>query len=128
MTDKQEEFLQFIYSKKNPNDNILDRFLYFCLWVGSYYETITKFLEIFSKLDKYIKPEKNVEDSVNLIHDNQNLLDSLKENYDLFSIGNEKDKEKEADKEKVNGIFYRISEAFCHVLTNINNIDDEHLD
>ena len=128
LTDKQEEFLQFIYSKKNPNDNILDRFLYFCLWIGSYYETITKFLEIFNKLDKYIKPEKSVEDSINLSHDNQNLLDSLKENYELFSIGNERDKEKEADKEKVNGIFYRISEAFCHVLTNINNIDLENLD
>ena len=128
LTDKQEEFLQFIYSKKNPNDNILDRFLYFCLWIGSYYETITKFLEIFNKLDKYIKPEKSVEDSINLGHDNQNLLDSLKENYELFSIGNERDKEKEADKEKVNGIFYRISEAFCHVLTNINNIDLENLD
>ena len=128
LTDKQEEFLQFIYSKKNPNDNILDRFLYFCLWIGSYFETITKFLEIFNKLDKYIKPEKSVEDSINLSHDNQNLLDSLKENYELFSIGNERDKEKEADKEKVNGIFYRISEAFCHVLTNINNIDLENLD
>ena len=128
LTDKQEEFLQFIYSKKNPNDNILDRFLYFCLWIGSYFETITKFLEIFYKLDKYIKPEKSVEDSINLGHDNQNLLDSLKENYELFSIGNENDKEKEADKEKVNGIFYRISEAFCHVLTNINNIDVENLD
>ena len=128
LTDKQEEFLQFIYSKKNPNDNILDRFLYFCLWIGSYYETITKFLEIFNKLDKYIKPEKSVEDSINLSHDNQNLLDSLKEHYELFSIGNERDKEKEADKEKVNGIFYRISEAFCHVLTNINNIDVENLD
>ena len=128
LTDKQEEFLQFLYSKKNINDNILDRFLYFSLWIGSYLETITKFIEIYTKLDKYIKPEKNLEESLNLIHDNQNLLDALKENYDLFSIGNEKDKEKEAEKEKVNGIFYRISETICHVLTNINNIDFDNID
>jgi hypothetical protein len=69
-----------------------------------------------------------LEESLNLIHDNQNLLDALKENYDLFSIGNEKDKEKEAEKEKVNGIFYRISETICHVLTNINNIDFDNID
>ena len=129
LTDKQEEFLQYLYSKKNVNDNVLDRFLYFTLWIGSYYETIIKFLEIFNKLDKYIKPEKAIEDSLNLIHDNQTLLDSLKDNYDLFSIAtNEKDKEKEADKEKVNGIFYRISEAFCHIITNINNIDIDKID
>ena len=79
-------------------------------------------------MDKYNKPEKNIEESINLIHDNQTLLDALKENYDLFSIDNEKDKEKEIEKEKVNGIFYRISEAFCYVLTNINNIDLENLD
>ena len=128
LTDKQEEFLHFIYSKKNPNDNVLDKFLYFCLWLGSYNETITKFLEIFNKLDKYFKPEKNLEESINLVHDSQTLLDSLKENYDSISMSNEKDKEKEADKEKVNGIFYRISESFCHVLTNINNIDLENID
>ena len=127
LTEKQEEFLQFLYSKKNEKDNILDRFLYFCLWIGCYFETIVKLLEIFNKLDKYIKPEIGIEDSINLIHDNQSLLDSLKEDYNLFSIS-EKDKEREAEKEKVNGIFYRISEAFCHILTNINNIDFENLD
>ena len=127
LTEKQEEFLHFLYSKKNEKDNNLDRFFYFCLWIGCYFETISKFLEIFNKLNKYIIQEKGVEESINLIHDNQSLLDSLKEDYNLFSIS-EKDKEKEAEKEKVNGIFYRISEAFCHILTNINNIDLENLD
>ena len=122
LTERQEEFLQFLYSKKNVNDNILDRFLYFCLWVGCYSKTIAKLLEIYNKLEKFIKTGKNIEENENLIHDNQTLLDALKENYDLFSI------EKEEEKEKVNGIFYRISEAFCYVLTNINNIDLENLD
>ena len=123
LTEKKEEFLHFLYSKKHEKDNILDRFLYFCLWVGCYFETISKFLEIFDKLSKYFKPEKNIEDSVNLIHDNQSLLDSLKEDYNLFNIS-----EKEAEKEKVNDIFYRISESFCYILTNINNVDIENLD
>jgi len=127
LTEKQEEFLYFLYSKKNEKDNNLDRFLYFCLWIECYLETISKFLEIFNKLNKYIMQEKGVEESINLIHDNQSLLVSLKEDYNLFSIS-EKDKEKEAEKEKVNGIFYRISESFCHILTNINNIDFENLD
>ena len=34
LTEKQEEFLFFLYSKKNADDNnILDRFLYFCLLI-----------------------------------------------------------------------------------------------
>ena len=123
ITSKQEEFLLFLFSKKNENDNILDRFLYFCLWIGSYHETTSKILEIFDKLDKYFKPQKSLMDS-NLSHDNQTLLDSLKENYDLFNIS----KEKENEIKKVNGIFYSISESFSHVMTNINNIDIDSLD
>jgi hypothetical protein len=84
-------------------------------------------LDIFNKLDKYFKPQKSLKDSKNLSHDNQNLLDSLKENYDLFNTSlNEKDKENES--KKVNGIFYSISESFCHVMTNINNIDIDSID
>ena len=37
-----------------------------------------------------------------------------------------KEEDEEAEKEKVNGIFYRISESFSHVLTNVNNIDLEN--
>ena len=130
LNKKQEEFLLFLYSKRNINDNVLDRFLYFNLWIDSYFEAISKFLEIFNKLDKYIKQEKNPEENenMNLLPDSQSLLDSLKENYDLFNLSGEKDKEKEAEKEKVNGIFYRVSEAICHVMTNINNIDFDSLD
>ena len=36
LTEKQEEFLYFLYSKKNEKDNNLDRFLYFCLWIECY--------------------------------------------------------------------------------------------
>ena len=126
ITQRQEEFLFFIFSKKNVNDEIIDRFIYFCLWVGSYHETIYKFIEIFKKLDKYFKPQENLKDSKNLSHYNQTLLDSVKENYDFISEANEKDKESEID--KVNGIFYNISESFCHVMTNINNIDIDSLD
>ena len=127
INENQEEFLQFLYSKMNDKDNILDRFLYFCLWIGCHYEIISKLLEIINKLNKFIKPEQNFEDSLHLIHENQSILDSLKENYNLFSIF-DKDKEREAEKEKVNGIFYRISESFCHTLINIDNIDLENLD
>ena len=126
ITQKQEEFLFFIFSKKNPNEEIKDKFIYFCLWIGSYHETICKFLEIFNKLDKYFKPQENLNDSKNLGHYNQTLLDSVKENYDFINEANEKDKENEID--KVNGIFYNLSESFCHVMTNINNIDIDTLD
>ena len=126
ITQRQEEFLFFIFSKRNENDTILDRFLYFCLWVGSYHEIIAKMLEIFNKLDKYFKPQKSLADSTDLSHDNQNLLDSIKENYDLFNVSDEKEKENES--KKVNGIFYCISESFCHVMTNINNINIDSID
>ena len=129
LNKKQIEFIQFLYNKKNNNENILDRFLYFCLWIGCYYETISKFLDIFNKIDKYFKPiDEEKEEDKNLTHDKQSLLDVLKDNYDLFKITNEKDKEKEAEQEKVNGIFYRISESICYVISNIHNIDLDTID
>ena len=129
LNKKQIEFIQFLYNKKNNNENILDRFLYFCLWIGCYYETISKFLDIFNKIDKYFNPiDEEKEEDKNLTHDKQSLLDVLKDNYDLFKITNEKDKEKEAEQEKVNGIFYRISESICYVISNIHNIDLDTID
>ena len=121
LSTKQEDFLFFIFSKKNENCENMDRFLYFCLWVGAYHETIYKILEIFNKLDKYFKPKKNMSDSQNLSHDNQTLLDSLKENYNLFD-------KSDIEYKSVNNIFYSISESFCHAITNINNIDIESID
>ena len=67
-------------------------------------------------------------ESLNLVSDSVSLVDSIKDNYDTFNLYNEKDREKEAEKEKVNGIFYRISETFCYMLTNINIIDFDELD
>ena len=128
LNEKQEEFLQFIYSKKIEGDTSLDRFFYFCLWIGSYYETILKILDIYTKLDKYFKPIKSIEEQLSLFHDSETLLDTLKENYDIFSLSKEFGKENVVEKEKVNDIFYRISEVFCYVITNINNIDMENLD
>ena len=132
---QQEEFLLFLYSKKNVNDNLLDRFLYFFLWIGSYHETIVKLLDIFNKLGKYFnsdekeQEEKKDEDNLGLTkkpsleHAKESLLDSLKDNYDIFNLPPEKEKERETEKEKVNGIFYRVSESICHIITNIHNVD-----
>ena len=121
LSAKQEDFLFFIFSKKNEKCENIDRFLYFCLWIGAYHETIYKILEIFNKLDKYFKPKINLNDSQNLSHDNQTLLDSLKDNYNLFD-------KVDIEYKSVNDIFYNISESFCHVMTNINNIDIDSID
>ena len=111
---KQEEFLLFIYSKKTQ-DNLIDRFLYFFLWIGSYHETLLKLLVIFNKLDKYFINEKK--------HEKQSLLDSIIQTYDTFKFPKE-----EEDKEKVNGLFYRICESICHVIIEANNINFDEID
>ena len=124
---KQEEFLLFLYSEKNKNiDDLLDGFLYFFLWVGSYHDIFSKLLDIFDRLDKYFRPkEKSINNTPQ--HEKQSLLDALKENYKIFKMPSEKDKEREIEKEKVNGIFYRISEAFCHIISNVNNVDFDQI-
>ena len=122
INENQKAFLFFIYSKKNEGDNLLDHFLYFFLWIGSYHDTIVKILEIFNKFDKYFKVDKldlNLDNKLG--HSKQSLLNSLKDVYDLFIY---EDKEKS----KINEIFYRISESFCHVIININNVDFKIID
>ena len=122
LTEQQEEFLRFLCFKKYTNDKNLDKFIYFCLWVENYHDTLSKFLTIFLKMEKYHK-NKEIKNSNRY---RQTLLDSLKENYNLF---NEVSMFKSnIELEKVNGIFYRISEAFCHTITNINNINLNNLD
>ena len=120
INQKQEDFLLFLYSKK-MHDNLLDRFLYFFLWIGSYHETILKLLEIFNKLDKYFDTKENLSGS-KLEHDKQSLLDCLIQVYDSFNFPKE-----EEEKEKVNGIFFRICESICHVITDVKNIDFEKI-
>ena len=127
INENQLEFLLFLYSKKNESDNLLDNFLYFFLWMGSYHEKIVKILDIFNKLDKYFKTEvKNI--NVELEHHKQSLLNSIKKIYDTFNLQKEEEKLKQEEMEKVNGIFFRISESFCHVITNVNNIDFNIID
>ena len=125
LNEKQEEFLKFLFSKKFSDDNNsnLDRFFYLCLWFGSYHETITTFLEIFVKLDKYFKLEQDLEDNFNLIYNDLTLLDLLKEYYELFKKNNQNE-----NKLKVNGIFYGISEALCHSIINVDKISLDNID
>ena len=139
ITKQQEEFLLFLYEERNKNDNLLDRFLYFFLWVGSYHETIFKLSEIINILYKYFKKDKKNE----LKKEEENkpeLLEIIKTLYDIIKFPEEKsnekkkkkeDKQKEKNleiiqkerKEKVNGIFYKISESICEIITNVDNID-----
>ena len=129
INEKQKDFLFFIYSKKLEGDNVLDNFLYFFLWIGSYRESVIKILDIFNKFDKYFKvEEKNL--NIKLGHSKQSLLNSLKEEYDSFNYLQKKDKltQEDIEKIKINEIFYKISESFCHVITNINNVDFNIID
>ena len=125
INENQEKFLEFLFSKRNEGDNKLDEFLYFYLWIDSYHEKIFKLLEIFGKLDKYFNTEeKSGKDEQKILgHNKQSLLDSIKDSYNIFNLPSEKNKERESELEKVNGIFYRVSESICHIITNINNID-----
>ena len=123
INENQEKFLEYLYLKRNEGENKLDEFLYFYLWIASYHEIIYKLLQIFEKLDKYFKIEEKEEKEQKVLgHNKQSLLESIKDSYNLFEI-TEKDKERKSELEQVNGIFYRISESICHIVTNINNID-----
>ena len=109
LNKKEEEFLLYLYEKKITEGNILERFLYFFLWIGSYHEIIIKFVEILKKFDKYF-----------IDKDNNNLfLEHLKDIYEKINLPYEGDKEKE----KVNGIFYKISEAIYLIITNVEKMD-----
>ena len=112
INSKQKEFLRFIFSQKYENNNI-DSFLYLCLWLESYHEPISRILEIFIILDKYFKPQgEKVENTIT--HHKQSFLESVKENYYKCrktieqNKKNDKDKEKQEEREKVNGIFYGL--------------------
>ena len=94
---KQEEFLLFLYSKKNPKENILDRFLYFFLWAGNYQETIFKLLEIFEILNKYFFISKKKENN------QPDILEHIKSLYDSVKFpedNNEKNEQKEKSKKQ----------------------------
>ena len=127
ITEKQEKFLRFLCFQRSTHINNLDRFFDFCLWVECYHEILSKFLIIFSKVANYFISEQGLKknENSNSIISSQTLLDSLKENYNLFKKINIF--EDNIEKEKVNGIFYRISEAFCHTITNINNINFDNI-
>ena len=84
-------------------------------------------MEIFKILDKYFIVEKsNIND--HLGHDRQTFLNSIKENYNLFVFPEDNNEMKKINKEKVNGIFYKLGETICFVITNINNIDINNID
>ena len=126
LTEQQEQFLRFLCFQKNTvSSNNLDRFLDFCLWVGCYHETLLKLLVIYSKINNFFILEQTPKENKNSILLHQTLLDSLKENYMSYDKINIYENNNE--REKVNGVFYRISEAFCHTITNINNIDFDNL-
>ena len=110
----QEEFLMFLYDQKIisedlSNMRLLDKFLSFFLWIGSYHEIIFKLFEIIIKLDKYFISDNNL-----------TIVNYLKNIYKAIVFPNEKDKEKTIEKEKVNGIFYKISESICYMIIDIN--------
>ena len=121
----QEDFLLFLYDKKSKNENLKDGFLYFFLWIGSYHEIIIKLLEIIAKFSKYFIEDENK---------NNNFLEHIKVAYDKIESSlfldkqekkdKDKDNQEEEMKEKVNGIFYRISEVICLVITNEINFKE----
>ena len=125
ISPKEEEFLVFLYTEKikdNFNNSISDKIIDFFLWVVCYHDIISKFLEIFNKLDKYFRiEEKNL--NITLGHEKQTLLNSIKENFNLFNFPIEKEEIKQSNIEKVNRIFYKIGESICHIITNKNNVD-----
>ena len=107
MSENEEKFLLFLYKEKNVNENPLDKFFDFFLWAGSYQTTIFIFLEIIQILDKFYKKE--------------NLIGVLIEKYNLIQYV--KENQKDEKKQKVNGLFYRISEAICEFIIDVNLID-----
>ena len=136
ITKIQEGFVLFLYEEKNKNDNLSDRFLSFFLWAGCYQETIFKFLEIINTLNKYffINTKDKDKDKDKEKANQPDLLKILKDIYDSVDFPEEEDNEKkkgnktestpnENRKEKVNGIFYRISESICQIIINPNYID-----
>ena len=90
LSEKQEEFLLFLYSKRNVNDSLLDRFLYFFLWIGSYNETILKLLEIFDKLEKYFTRIKKDEKA----KEKKEAKEKNEEKEKIESQGKKEEKEK----------------------------------
>ena len=124
---RQEEFLLFLYNKKNPKDNILDRFLYFFLWAGSYQETIFKLMEIFEILNKYFFISKKIENN------QPDILEHIISLYDSVKFSeenkNEKNEQKEkSQKAKVNEIFYKISESISEIIIDVNIINYSSID
>ncbi len=126
INQKQLEFLLFLYNKKNTKDNLLDTFLYFFLWAGSYQEKIFKLLEIIGLLSKFfVKKNKN--------NNQPDILEHIISLYDSTKFEEEKNDEKKeqkekSQKEKVNEIFYKISESICETVINVNIIDYSNID
>jgi len=123
---KQEEFLLFLYSKKNSKDSILDRFLYFFLWAGSYQETIFKFLEIIEILNKYFENNKKENNQPDILEHIISLYDSVK--FPEEKNDEKNDKKEKSQKAKVNEIFYKISESICEIIINGNIINYSSID
>ena len=95
----QEEFLLFLYELKVKNIiNNKNKFLYFFLWAGSYKETIEKFLEIFNIINECFDA-------------GDNFLEELKKKYQLIKFPF-----KDTNKEKVNEIFYKLSESISEII------------
>ena len=106
MNNRTEEFLYFLFKQKNKNDKSLNGVLDFMLWLGSYNEAIIKIIDIFKKIDNYF------------LTDNYTLLSYLKDNYDSINFFDGPNNTEE--KEKVNLIFYKISEGICLIIINQN--------
>ena len=111
----QEEFLLFLYELKVKNIiNNKNKFLYFFLWAGSYKETIEKFLEIFNIINECFDAGVY-------------FLKELKKKYQLINFPF-----KDTNKEKVNEIFYKLSESISEIIidetifdySNIKNLSE----
>jgi hypothetical protein len=118
----QEEFYMFLYEQKIisdelNNERLIDKFLSFFLWIGSYREIIFKLFEIILGLNKYFISDKNL-----------TIVQYLKNIYNSIEFPKEEDIEKTIKKEKVNGIFYKISESICYMITDINGMNYKNIE
>ena len=122
LNKNQEELYMFLYVQKIISDDInngrlIDKFLSFFLWIGSYHEIIFKLFEIIFKLNKYFISDKNL-----------TIVQYLKNIYNTIEFPKEENQEKTIEKEKVNGIFYKMSESICYMITDINRMNYKNIE
>jgi len=122
LNKNQEELYMFLYEQKIISDDInnerlIDKFLSFFLWIGSYHEIILKLFHIIFKLNKNFISDKNL-----------TIVQYLKNIYNTIEFPKEENQEKTIEKEKVNGIFYKMSESICYMITDINRMNYKNIE